>query len=358
MSRVINFSPGPATLPLEVLESIRDEMVDYQGSGISIIEHSHRGKQYVAVHEAATQRVRSLLNVPETHDVLWLQGGASGQFAMVPMNLLGGGKADYVDTGAWSKKAFAAAKCYGEPRWAASGREGEMVVRAPSELDLDGDARYVHLTSNATIAGVQYHDFPETAAPLVADMSSDLLWRPIDVSKFGLIYAGAQKNLGPAGVTLCIVHKELYAKATKELPDMLRYEFIASKDSTHNTPPVFAIYAVGKVLEWVEKQGGAPAMEKRNRQKAETLYGAIDGASEFYRCPVEKGSRSVMNVVFNLPTPELEAAFIAAAAEQGMVNTKGHRSVGGIRISMYNALDPEHVETLAAFMKDFAAKNG
>ena len=357
MSRVINFSPGPATLPLSVLEEIQAELVDFKSSGISILEHSHRGKLFVQVLEQATGLVRELLSVPDTHDVLWLQGGASGQFAMIPMNFLNGGTADYINTGAWSKKALKAAQCYGTARWAATGEVDGRMVKAPATLDADASAAYLHLTSNATIAGVQYHDFPAASAPLVADMSSDLLWRPIDVSKFAMIYAGAQKNLGPAGVTLAIINKEFMAAGNSGLPDPLRYEFIASKNSAHNTPPCFAIYAVGKVLQWVKAQGGASAMEKRNRTKAEMLYGVIDGKSDFYRCPVEKSSRSVMNAVFNLPTPELEAKFIADAAEAGMVNTKGHRSVGGIRISMYNAMEPSHVEKLCSFMQDFASKN-
>lgn len=358
MSRVINFSPGPATLPLSVLEEIRDELVDFDGSGISMLEHSHRGAQYSAVHEQTTALVRELLSVPDTHDILWMQGGASGQFALLPMNFLGGKSADYVNTGAWSKKAFKAAQSYGEPRWAGTGEEDGKIVRAPMDLDLSDDARYVHLTSNATIAGVQYHQFPETKAPLVADMSSDILWKPVDVSKFGLIYAGAQKNLGPAGVTLVIARKDWIAEAETTMPDIFRYAFISEKGSTQNTPPTFPIYTVGKVLQWVKANGGAEGMEKRNNEKANTLYGAIDASSGFYRCPVEKASRSTMNVVFNLPTPELEKKFIADAAAEGMVNTKGHRSVGGIRISMYNAQEPAAVEKLAAFMKDFLAKNG
>ena len=358
MSRLINFSPGPATLPLSVLEEVQSELVDYHGSGISMLEHSHRGKEYSAVHEETTALMKELLSVPDTHDVLFMQGGATGQFALVPMNFLGGASADYVDTGAWSKKAFKAASCYGAPRWAGSGKEGEGYVRAPKDLDLKDDAAYVHLTSNATIAGVQFHEFPETKAPLVADMSSDILWRPIDVSKFGLIYAGAQKNLGPAGVTVVIVRKDWMEKGAQDIPDIFRYGFISEKGSTQNTPPTFPIYVMGKVLKWVKDQGGAAAMEKQNRAKADALYGVVDAHDGFYRCPVEKGSRSVMNAVFNLPTEELEKKFIADAAEAGMVNTKGHRSVGGIRISMYNAMSLENVEKLTPFMKDFVAKNG
>lgn len=358
MSRVINFSPGPATLPLPVLEEIQKELIDYQGSGISMLEHSHRGKHYDAVHKETQALLRELMGISDDYETLFMQGGASGQFAFVPMNLLQGKSADYVDTGTWSKKAFKAAKSYGEPRWAASGREGEAVVRAPMDLDLGSDARYVHITSNATVAGVQYHDFPETKAPLVADMSSDILWRPIDVSKFGLIYAGAQKNLGPAGVTIVIARKDFIADADASLPEFFRYPFVAEKDSTMNTPPTFAIYTINKVLKWVKANGGAEGMEKRNRGKAEALYGTIDANPDFWRCPIEKGSRSFMNVVFRLPTEELEAQLIQQAADHGMVNIKGHRSVGGIRVSIYNAQEPANVDKLVAFMKDFASKHG
>ncbi len=358
MSRVINFSPGPATLPLSVLEEIQKEFLDYGDSGIAMLEHSHRGKQYDAVHKETQALLRELMNISDDYEVLFMQGGASGQFALVPMNLLHAKGADYVDTGTWSKKAFKAAGCYGEPRWAGSGKDGDLYVRAPMDLDLKDDARYVHLTSNATIAGVQYHDFPETKAPLVCDMSSDILWRPVDVSKFGILYAGAQKNLGPAGVTIVIARKDFIADSAKDIPDFYRYPFVAEKDSTMNTPPTFAIYAVNKVLKWVKANGGAEGMEKRNRGKAETLYGAIDGNTDFFRCPVEKGSRSVMNVVFRLPTEELEKQMIQQAADHGMVNIKGHRSVGGIRVSIYNAQEPAHVDKLVAFMKDFASKHG
>lgn len=358
MSRVINFSPGPATLPLSVLEEIQSELLDYQGSGISMLEHSHRGKHYDAVHQETQALLRELMGISDDYETLFMQGGASGQFALVPMNLLHGKSADYVDTGAWSKKAFKAAKSYGEPRWAGSGREGDAVVRAPMDLDLKADARYVHITSNATIAGAQYHQFPETKAPLVADMSSDILWRPIDVSKFGLIYAGAQKNLGPAGVTIVIARKDFIADSSKDIPEFYQYPFVAEKDSTMNTCPTFAIYVVNKVLKWVKANGGAAGMEKRNRAKADALYGAIDANPDFWRCPIEKGSRSVMNVVFRLPTEELEKQLIQQAADHGMVNIKGHRSVGGIRVSLYNAMEPANVDKLVAFMTEFASKHG
>lgn len=358
MSRVINFSPGPATLPLSVLEEVRDELVDYQGSGISMLEHSHRGKQYDAVHKETQALLRELMGIGDDYDVLFMQGGASGQFAFVPMNLLHGKSADYIDTGSWSKKAYKAAAFYGKPRWAGSGKEGDRYVRAPMKLDLAADARYVHLTSNATIMGVQYHQFPETKAPLVADMSSDILWKPVDVSKFGLIYAGAQKNLGPAGVTIVIARKDFIADADENIPEFFRYPFVAANDSTMNTCPTFPIYVVNKVLKWVKGNGGAAGMEKRNNAKAAALYGAIDANPDFFRCPVEKGSRSFMNVVFRLPTEELEKQLIQQAADHGMVNLKGHRSVGGIRVSLYNAIEPSDVDKLVAFMNDFASKHG
>ena len=360
MSRVLNFSPGPATLPLPVLEEVRDELVDYQGTGISMLEHSHRGKAYDAVHEETIALVEELVGCKGTHQVLFMGSGASGQFATLPMALLhGGGKADYVDTGAWSKKAFKAASFYGEPRWVASGKEGEKYVRAPMDFEIAADARYVHLTSNATIAGVQYHQFPDAGdTPVLCDMSSDFLHKPIDASKFGVMYAGAQKNLGPAGVTLVIVRNDVLEMMTKDLPDIFNYHLIAEKRSTQNTPPVFPIYVMGKVLKWMKKEGGPKAMQERNEKKGEMLYGVVDAHSDFYRCPVEKGSRSIMNAVFNLPSEDLEKKFVAEAAEAGMLNLKGHRSVGGIRVSMYNAMAPEGVEKLCGFMREFQKANG
>ncbi len=360
MSRPLNFSPGPATLPLPVLEEVRDELVDYQGTGISMLEHSHRGKAYDACHEEAIALLEELVGCKDTHHVLFMGAGATGQFATLPMVLLqGGGKADYVDTGAWSKKAFKAASFYGEPRWAGSGKEGEKYVRAPMKLDVGADAKYVHLTSNATISGVQYHDFPDVGGkPLIADMSSDMLHKPIDAAKFGVIYAGAQKNLGPAGVAVAIVRKDVLEMMTKEVPDIFNYHLITEKRSTQNTPPAFPIYVMGKVLKWVKAQGGPKAMAEQNAKKGELLYGVVDEFADFYRCPVEKGSRSIMNAVFNLPTEDLEKKFIADAAEAGMLNLKGHRSVGGIRVSMYNAMPVSGVETLVGFMREFQKANG
>lgn len=357
MARTINFSPGPGTLPLRVLEEAKSELLEYQDSGISMLEHSHRGASYSAVHAECKARLKRLLGCGDTHEVLFMTGGASTQFALLPMNFLQGGTADYVDTGVWSKKAFAAAKHYGEPRWAASGRQDDVVVRAPMEIDESADARYVHLTSNATVCGAQYVRFPKTKAPLVVDISSDILHKPMDLSEVSLAYAGAQKNLGPAGTTIVVVRKDFLEHADKTIPDIFRYAFFAEKDSLGNTPPTFAIYMVGKVLKWLEDNGGAATMGEQNVAKGARLYSVVDAHAGFYRCPIEKSSRSLMNAVFHLPSDELTARFIGEAEAEGMVNVKGHRSVGGIRVSMYNAMPLEHVEKLASFMTRFAADN-
>ncbi len=362
MSRVVNFSAGPATLPTSVLETVQSEMLDFQGTGMSLMEHSHRGAAYAAVHAEAKSLLTELLQIPDTHEVLFMQGGASGQFALIPMNFLGADQsADYVITGAWSEKALVEAKIVGDAREAANTKSDGVFTRVPGadELELDANARYVHITSNNTIAGTQFHQFPDVGdRPLIADMSSDLLWRPIDVSKFGLIYAGAQKNLGPAGVTLVIIRKDLMETGSSDIPKIFRYGIIAGKDSLYNTGPTFPIYMVRNVLQWVRDQGGAEAMESRNRSKGELLYGAIDDSPDFFRSPIAKDSRSLMNVVFRLPTEELEAQFIADAASQGMVGLKGHRSVGGIRVSMYNAMEPANIEKLVAYMGEFKAAHG
>jgi len=353
----MNFNAGPAALPLEALERAQRELLDYAGTGMSIIEHSHRGKTYEGVHHEASALVRELLAVPDTHQILFLQGGASQQFAVVPMNLLPAGKsADYIVTGAWGKKAYQEAKTVGTVRsaWAVDAEAKPARVPAQSELSLDANAAYVHLTSNETIGGNQFHEFPDTGkVPLVADMSSDILWKPIDVSKFALIYAGAQKNIGPSGVVLVIVRKDLIETGRTDIPKIFRYATQAGEDSLYNTPSTFAIYLMRNVLDSVKKAGGLPATEKRNREKAKLLYDAIDGRPDFYKGPVEKNARSTMNVVFNLPTPELEAEFLAAAKKQGMEGLKGHRSVGGIRASIYNAVTVEWVKALAELMTGF-----
>lgn len=353
----MNFNAGPAALPLEALERAQRELLDFAGTGMSVIEHSHRGKAYEGVHGEAIALVTELLGVPDTHQVLLLQGGASQQFAVVPMNLLPSGKsADYVVTGAWGKKAFQEAKTVGTVRSAYAGDPEAKPARVPkqSELSLDANAAYVHITSNETIGGAQFHEFPDTGkVPLVADMSSDILWRPIDVSKFGLIYAGAQKNIGPSGVTLVIARKDLIEGGRKDIPKIFRYATHAAENSLSNTPATFAIYLVRNVLDIVKKEGGLGVVEKRNRAKAKLVYDAIDARPDFYTCPVERDSRSTMNVVFNLPTEALEAEFVAASQKQGMVGLKGHRSVGGIRASIYNAVTVEWVSALAKFMNEF-----
>ncbi|GAB4362160.1 MAG: 3-phosphoserine/phosphohydroxythreonine transaminase [Deltaproteobacteria bacterium] len=371
MSRKIIFNAGPAALPLPALERARDELLDFAGSGMSVMEHSHRGKEYAAVHEEATVLLRELLAVPESHEVLFLQGGATGHFALIPMNLLDRGRtAHYVITGSWGNKALGEAKMvaalYGaditvQNLGVGEGKEKQFTrVPAPSEVKPPANAAYVHITSNETINGVQFHvdparAFPETGSvPLVADMSSDFLWRPFDVSKFGMVYAGAQKNLGPAGVVVAVVSKELLERGRKEIPKIFQYRVHAENKSLYNTPPTFGIYMVRNVLAWVKAQGGLAAMEAVNRKKAARLYGVIDRHPRFYRSPVEKESRSVMNVVFRLPDEALEEQFINEAKKRGMVGLKGHRSVGGIRVSTYNAVSYEWVDALCSFMEEFA----
>ena len=361
--RAINFNAGPAGLPLPALERARDEFIDFQGSGMSILEHSHRGKEYEGVHDEAIALLTRLLGIADTHQVLFLQGGASHQFAMVPMNFLPkDGSADYVLTGTWSEKALDEAKIVGNPRVAATTcGPDKRYVRIPrqAELQLDPKAAYVHITSNNTIFGTQWHAWPQVdGVPLVADMSSDFLWRPTDVSRFAMIYAGAQKNLGPSGVTVVILRKDFMAGGRKDIPKILRYTTFAENNSLYNTPPTFAIYLMRNVLAWIDQQGGLVAMERRNNEKAEILYGVLDRLSGFYRAPVEKAARSTMNIVFRLPTEELDDRFVAEAKKQRMVGLKGHRSAGGIRVSAYNAVSPENIRTLVSFMESFAKANG
>ena len=361
--RAINFNAGPAGLPLPALERARDELLDFQGSGMSIMEHSHRGKEYEAVHDEAIALLTRLLGIPDSHQVLFLQGGASHQFAMVPMNFLPkDGSADYILTGVWSEKALDEAKLVGTPRVAATTLgPDKRYIRIPrqAELELDPKAAYVHITSNNTIFGTQWHAWPQVGAtPLVADMSSDFLWRPTDVSRFAMVYAGAQKNLGPSGVTVVILRKDFMARGRKDIPKILRYTTFAENNSLYNTPPTFAIYLMRNVLAWIDQQGGLVAMERRNNEKAEILYGALDRMSGFYRAPVEKAARSTMNIVFRLPTEELDDRFVAEAKKQRMVGLKGHRSSGGIRVSAYNAVSPENIRTLVSFMESFAKANG
>jgi phosphoserine aminotransferase len=357
MARAINFNAGPAALPFSALERAQKELTDLAGTGMSVMEHSHRGKAYEAVHNEAIALVRELMSVPDSYDVLLLQGGASQQFAVVPMNLLLAGKsADYLLTGSWSQKAYKEAKTLGTVRVAATTEKDKKFARVPAqkELELDPNAAYVHMTTNNTIFGTQWHEFPNTGnVPLIADMSSDIAWRPIDVSKFGLIYAGAQKNLGPSGLVVVIVKKELVAAGRSDIPAIFQYRTHSENNSLYNTPPTFSVYVLRNVLDDLKKAGGLAAVEKVNREKAKLLYDAIDGRGDFYASPVDKSARSTMNVVFTLKTPELEAEFLAEAQKRGMIGLKGHRSVGGMRASIYNAVSLEWVKALADFMRDF-----
>lgn len=361
--RAINFNAGPAGLPLPALQQARDELLDYRGSGMSIMEHSHRGKEYEAVQAEATALLTELLGLPNSHQVLFLQGGASLQFAMVPMNFLPpGASADYVITGTWSEKALTEAKIVGQPRVACTTvTPDKRYLRIPrqSELQLDPKAAYVHITSNNTIFGTQWMDYPTTGSvPLIADMSSDFIWRKFDASRFALVYAGAQKNVGPSGLVVAIVRKDFVAKGRKDIPKILRYETFAENNSLYNTPPTFAVYLMRNVLAWMKQAGGLGQIEAWNREKARLLYAALDGMAGLYRAPVEKESRSVMNIVFRLPSEALEEKFVAEAKKEGMVGLKGHRSAGGIRVSAYNAVTVDNIKMLVSFMESFAKANG
>ena len=359
MSRVYNFAAGPAALPLEVLQQAQAELVEYPGLGMSIMETSHRGKVYDAIQKEAEANLRELMGISDDYAVLFLQGGASSQFSMVPMNLLpAGGFADYTNSGAWGGKAIKEAKKVGQVNIAADcGKEIPTRVPRLDELKLTPGAAYVHITSNETISGAQWKEFPKTEAPLVADMSSDILSRPIDVNQFGLIYAGAQKNLGPSGVTVVIVRKDLAARAPETLGTMFRYQTHIDDNSLYNTPPTFGIYILMLVTRWVKGQGTAK-LYKQNVDKAAKLYAAIDGSEGFYKGTAVKEFRSDMNVTFRLGTEDLEKKFVAEATAAGLTSLKGHRSVGGIRASIYNACPVAAVDALVAFMDDFAKKNG
>jgi len=358
MSRVFNFSPGPAVLPVEVLEQAREEMLDWHGTGTSVMEMSHRGKAFISIAEQAEADLRELLAVPANYKVLFLQGGATGQFAGIPLNLTTPESVvDYVNTGAWSKKAIGEAKHYAKVNIAADAGEPYTSIPAVAGWKLTRDAAYVHYTPNETIGGVEYHFVPDTGSvPLVADMSSTILSRPIDVSKFGLIYAGAQKNIGPAGLTLVIVRDDLLGRARPATPAFMDFTAMAKEGSMLNTPPTYAWYLAGLVLQWLKRNGGLKAMGERNRTKAELLYGTIDGSS-FYRNPVSKDARSWMNVPFTLARPELDKTFAAEAKQAGLVTLEGHRSVGGMRASIYNAMPLEGVKALVTFMREFERKH-
>ncbi|CAN5242572.1 3-phosphoserine/phosphohydroxythreonine transaminase [soil metagenome] len=358
--RAYNFSAGPAMLPLPVLERVRDELPDRNGSGMSILEISHRGNVFREVAEQAESDLRELLGVPADYAVLFLQGGASLQFAMVALNLTGpDDTADYVRTGAWSKKAYTEAEKLCRARLAADASDsGYTAIPEPAEWTLDPGARYVHYTTNETIGGVQFHFVPDTGeVPLVADMSSDILSGPIEVEKFGIIYAGAQKNIGPAGLTLVIVRRELIGHARPAIPTLLDYRAQAEAGSMLNTPPTFGWYVAGLVFRWLGEQGGLNAIAERNGRKARKLYEAID-TSAFYSNPVDRECRSVMNVPFVLADPALDARFLAESAAAGLTNLKGHRSVGGMRASLYNAMPEAGVDALIEFMQNFETRHG
>ncbi|WP_333844071.1 3-phosphoserine/phosphohydroxythreonine transaminase [Pelomicrobium sp.] len=360
MGRVYNFSAGPAVLPEEVLVRARDELLDWCASGMSVMEMSHRGKEFVSIARKAEADLRELMAIPAHYKVLFLQGGATAQFAAVPMNLLRGKrKADYVNTGHWAKRAMAEARKYCEVHVAASAEDRNFSYVPPQDRwSLSPDAAYVHITSNETIGGVEYHWIPDTGdVPLVADASSHILSRPIDVTRFGLIYAGAQKNIGPAGLTIVIVREDLIGSALPITPSIFDYKVQADNESMLNTPPTFAIYIAGLVFEWIKDKGGLAAMERINAEKARLLYDFLD-ASDFYATPVAKADRSRMNVPFTLRNPALDEEFLRQAKERGLVQLKGHRSVGGMRASIYNAMPIEGVQRLVEFMREFAHKHG
>ena len=357
MERKHNFSAGPGTLPVEVLEEVQAEMLEYQDAGASVMEISHRSPQYAAVEASAREQLKTLLGLSEDWQILFLQGGASMQFYQVPLNFLGEGDvADYVVTGSWAKKALAEAKKIGDARLVASGEEQQFsaIPAIDSWSNFEG-ASYLHYTSNNTIFGTQFKSTPIVDAKLVCDASSDFLGQAIDVDKHGLIYAGAQKNLGPAGVTIVLVKDDFLARRRGDLPTMMDYGTHTSK--LYNTPPVFAVYVVEKILRWLTNLGGISAMQQRNEDKASVLYERID-RTEFYRGTADTASRSLMNVTFRLPTEDLEAAFIDYAKTSGLLSLKGHRSVGGIRASIYNACEPAAVEALVSFMDEFERFHG
>jgi phosphoserine aminotransferase len=358
---IYNFSAGPAVLPKQVLQQAQAEMIDWHGSGMSVMEMSHRGKEYMGIHAQAEADLRELMGIPKNYKVLFLQGGAHMQFSMIPFNLLRGKlSADYVNTGEWSKKAIAEAKKFCNVNVVASNADKNCTyVPAFDTWKLDKEAAYLHYTPNETIGGVEFNWIPNAGTvPLVADMSSNILSRPVDVWKYGLIYAGAQKNIGPAGLTLVIVRDDLIGHADPRLPTMLDYKIHADGDSMYNTPPTYGIYMAGLVFQWLKKNGGIGAMERTNMAKAETLYAAIDASNGFYHCPVNTADRSRMNVPFTLKDANLDGDFLKQADARGLLQLKGHRSVGGMRASIYNAMPLEGVQALANFMHEFAGKHG
>lgn len=352
MKRAYNFNAGPSAMPLEVLQEAQAEFLDFQGTGMSVIEISHRSAEYSALHQETKDLLRELMEIPEDYDILFCQGGGSTQFLMVAANFLTKKYGAYVNTGVWAKKAMAEAQYYGEAYEAASSADKNHSY-IPQEFDLRPDTSYVHMTANNTIYGTEYPDFPKFDVPMICDMSSDILSRRVNVADFDLIYAGAQKNLGPAGVTLAIIKKDFLATARTNLPTMLKYATFAEKDSLYNTPPVFAIYMVNKTLHWIKNQGGVDVVAARNAAKAKLIYDVIDQSEGFYIGHAEPAYRSKMNITFNLQTPEMEKDFIAQGKAAGFVGINGHRSVGGCRASAYNAVPVEACEALAEYMKQY-----
>lgn len=363
MAHIFNFSAGPAVLPAEVLQQARDEMLDWHGSGMSVMEMSHRGKEFMSIAAKVEADLRELVGIPGNYKILFLSGGASSQFAMVPMNLLRGRKsADYVNTGEWSKKAIKEAKKYCAVNIAASSEDADFTYVPPQGTwDIDPNAAYLHYTPNETIGGVEFNWIPDLAhlnvdVPLVADISSTFMSRPLDITRFGLIYAGAQKNMGPAGLTVVIVREDLLGTTVPGTPTMFDYKIQSDNDSMYNTPPTYPMYIAGLVLEWLKKKGGLAAMEKINIAKAKLLYDLLD-TTDFYHCPVTKSDRSRMNVPFTLKDMALDGEFLKQAQARGLIQLKGHRSVGGMRASIYNAMPLEGVTVLVEFMKEFASSH-
>ena len=358
-NRVFNFNAGPSTLPLAVLEKVQTELLDYRGTGMSIIESSHRSPEYDEINESAMALARELFGLGDDYHILFLTGGASLQFAMIPMNFLAaGGTGAYADTGTWSTKAINEANIVGKSHVAFAGKDGDFKhIPTDDELSIPDDAAYLHITTNNTIKGTQYHNDPDVKVPLIADMSSDIASMQRDFTKYAMFYAGAQKNLGPSGVTLVAMHDDLLQKSSDALPTLLNYKTQASKKSLYNTPPSFSVYVMKLIFEWIREQGGLAAVEKVNRDKQALVYGVMDENPDFFRGTVEKRARSWMNLTMRLPSEELEKQFIAQGKEAGLVGLKGHRSVGGIRFSIYNAMPIEGAQAAARFMKEFMAKS-
>jgi phosphoserine aminotransferase len=358
--RTYNFNAGPSALPFSVLEKAQAELIDFRGTGMSVMELSHRSHTYEEVHNQAINSLKELLSIPDSYEVLFLQGGASLQFSMIPMNFLKpGNKASYIMTGSWSEKAFSEAKLFGDVYHAASTKEGNYrSIPKVEDIQYHNEDSYLHLTSNNTIYGTQWKNFPDSGnVPLIADMSSDILSKPIDVNKFALIYAGAQKNLGPSGVTVVIIRKDLLEQANTSIPTMLKYSTHAKNNSLYNTPPTFGIYMLGEVLNWVRQLGGLTAISNQNEQKAKFIYDVIDTSNGFYVGHAVPESRSLMNITFNLETEELEKKFLERAKSEGFVGISGHRSIGGCRVSAYNAVPIEACKAFSEFMIDFQTKN-